>query len=260
MQGLSIQAGEIHIWHADQADFSLTELKTDCLAWLTENERQRFQRYQFDKHRKQLLLGKVLQRVVLSRYVPSMAPASWEFSQNDYGKPAVSKEQNADAIYFNLTHSAERAVLAVARVEDVGVDIEFSNRPRQIEAIAQRYFSEQECKEILALEESRQQDRFYDLWTLKEAYIKACGMGLAIPLQHFSYVFSEKNKLVIEFDDRRNDSPEDWQLWQLDGGVDYKLALAVRVAAGERIEKISTRQLSAIDQFSERSTQIVRSN
>jgi len=219
----------------------------------------RFRRLQFERHRKQLLLGRVLIRVVLSHYDRSIAPANWNFTQNQYGKPAISNEQNAASIYFNLSHSAEKLVLAVARFPDIGIDIEYSAKPRRVSAIAQRYFSAKELAEILALPERRQLSRFYDLWTLKEAYIKACGMGLAIPLQHFSYSFLDGDRLGIAFDAQRNDHEGAWQLWQIDAGEDYKLALAAKPGAEGLVETVSSFRLSGLDDFSVQEMPIIRS-
>ena len=259
MNDIVIEEEEIHLWHLDQIDFDLPALAQACLSWLTDSELQRYHRYQFDRHRKQLLLARVLMRIALSRYDSSIAPASWKFSQNQYGKPAISEEQNTSSLYFNLSHSAEQAVLAVSRYRDIGVDIEFSSKPRRIEAIAQRYFSPAEAAAILSLPAEQQQDRFYDLWTLKEAYIKACGMGLAIPLQHFSYGFSEGGGLAIEFDPRREDSEQAWQFWQLGARSDYKLALAARTDSAKAVERVLSWQLEGLGRISECETRILRS-
>ncbi len=259
MEEIVIDEEEIHLWHLDQVDFDLPTLARDCLSWLSDSELQRYYRYQFDSHRKQLLLSRVLTRLALSRYDSSIAPASWKFSQNEYGKPAISAEQNAAALYFNLSHSAQRAVLAVSRHSDIGVDIELSTKPRRIGAIAQRYFSPAESAAILALPVEQQQDRFYDLWTLKEAYIKACGMGLSIPLQHFSYGFAGDRGLTIEFDTQRGDSEQDWQFWQLDARSDYKLALAAKTESAKGVVRLIGWQLEGLDRIAERETPILRS-
>ena len=94
MTEMRIEKSEIHLWQLEEADFELSSLQSECLAWLTETELKRFQRYQFDQLRKQLLLGRVLIRIALSSYDSSVAPASWNFTYNDYGKPAISEEQN----------------------------------------------------------------------------------------------------------------------------------------------------------------------
>jgi len=256
---MRIEESEIHLWQLEQGDFELSSLQSECLAWLTESELKRFRRFQFDRHRKQLLLGRVLMRVALSSYDRSMAPASWNFTYNDYGKPAISEEQNSASLYFNLSHSAEKVVLAVSRFKDIGVDVECARKPRRIAAIAQRYFSDKEASQLLILPEDRQQSRFYDLWTLKEAYIKACGMGLAIPLQHFSYGFVGDDRLTVEFDARRNDMEGAWQFWQLSAGSDFKLAVAAKADAEGLVQSLSGWRLVGLDKVLEQEVQVIRS-
>lgn len=234
---MKIADNEIHLWFADQNRFSLSELTEFSYAWLTETEQQRFQRYQRDASRFQFLLGRFLMRSVLSQYI-DLGPAEWKFDQNKYGKPAIKAEQNSAAIYFNLSHSSERAVLAVSTMEYIGVDIESNRKDRRVKKLVDRYFGTEEVKDLLALDESQQQARFYELWTLKEAYIKACGLGLAIPLQQFNYGFPSQQELHLNFDAARQDNESSWQCWQLDGGEGYELALAVKHAHTSRIEKL----------------------
>lgn len=256
---MHIEKTEIHLWQLNLADFDHAEVEETCLSWLTEPELQRYRRYQFDKHRKQLLLGRVLLRRVLSHYHDAIAPTDWQFSYNAYGKPALEAAQNVQSLSFNLSHSGARAVIAVARQGDIGVDVEYAVKPRRIEAIAQRYFSPSEAAELLALPAAQQQARFYDLWTLKEAYIKACGMGLAIPLQHFSYGFEGDSRLSIAFDAEREDSEEGWQFWQLDATPDYRLALASKTDAKRPMQKIKGWHFSALDSVEPLEWEIVRS-
>lgn len=256
---MQIEESEIHLWQLEQADFELASLQSECLAWLTDSELKRYRRFQFDRHRKQLLLGRVLMRVALSNYDKSIAPASWNFIHNHYGKPAISAEQNCASLYFNLSHSAEKVVLAVSRFENIGVDIECAKKPRRIAAIAQRYFSDIEAAQLLALPEDQQQSRFYDLWTLKEAYIKACGMGLAIPLQHFSYGFAGDNELTVEFDPRRNDAQGAWQFWQPAAGDDFKMAVAAKAGGDGLAHSLSGWRLVGLDRVVKQGIQVVRS-
>ena len=256
---MRIEESEIHLWQLAQADFELSSLQGECLAWLTEAELERYRRFQFDRHRKQLLLGRALIRIALSNYDSSVSPESWSFTHNEYGKPSISPEQNSLSLHFNLSHSAERVVLAVSHIKDIGVDIECARKSRRIAAIAGRYFSEQEASQLLALPEDQQQSRFYDLWTLKEAYIKACGMGLAIPLQYFSYGFVGSDGLAIEFDAQRNDVEEAWRFWQLSAGPDFKLALAAKSDEKGMINSLSGWRLQGLNKVLEQKIQVLRS-
>ena len=134
--------------------------------------------------RRAFLAGKLFLREVLSHY--SDRPAdSWEFVENEYGKPAL--KAGPENLAFNLSHSRQGYMLALSRHGCTGADIEFSARSRRVRRLAGRYFSRPECDWLLGLSEADQQDGFYCLWTLKEATIKARGMGLALPLDSFSF-------------------------------------------------------------------------
>jgi len=255
---MKILDSEVHLWHADQCDFDVDQLQQACLAWLTEDEQRRYRRYQFDRHRLQLLLGRFLMRSVLSQYEETIEADQWRFVHNEFGKPAIEPEQNSLGLYFNLSHSGNKLVLAVSKTEMIGVDIEAISKPRRVEKISTRYFSRQEQDELLALPESGRLHRFYQLWTLKEAYIKACGLGLAIPLQHFSYSFESEQRLCIEFDAARQDDARHWQIWQLAMNSAYYLALAVKSKSNPSIESVSSWALSGLEGFCSLDTRVLR--
>lgn len=227
---MKLEPHHIHLWVVDTRDYVFQELRALTASWLSERDSQRLDRFHFVEHKHQLLLGRYLLHTVLSRY-ETLAPAEWRFDYNEYGKPFIARklaEKMTRPLYFNLSHSRNKLVLAVARHQFLGVDIEYGLKPRRVEKIAERYFSSVEIAGFASLAEGQLQQRFYDLWSLKEAYIKACGMGLAIPLDQFSYSFHEDNKIEIAFDDARDDDSEFWQFWQLESEPDYHLALAIK--------------------------------
>jgi len=223
------ERSEIHLWTAELDDFSLAELELICLAWLGKQDLQRYHRLVFERHRKQMLLSRYLLRATLSHYVDSLSLSDWRFTHNAYGKPALEQSVHPLDLFFNLSHSHGQIVLALAAHDFVGVDIEASTRSRRISRIARRYFSEAEAAELLELPEHLQLSRFYQLWTLKEAYIKACGMGLAIPLNQFSFRFAENSRICVQFDPQLNDEPVDWHFWQIDKGKNFQLSLALKL-------------------------------
>lgn len=232
MPNSSLTDSIIHVWLAQQDAFDPAVLETLCLHWLTETERYRLNRLQLARHRQQFLLSRFMLRSVLSSYEPDIAPRDWRFVQNSHGKPALDPAVHDTGMFFNLSHSRGRLALAIARHPLLGVDIECSERERRVSRIASRYFSARETGELLSLSGPARLARFYDLWTLKEAYIKACGLGLAIPLQHFSFGMAEPNHIAIHFGPERADQQECWQFWQLDVGADYQLALALKSETG----------------------------
>ena len=251
---------EIHLWHRNHGDFSLDALQGECLHWLTDRELLRYHRFYFDRHRKQLLLGRFLIRSVLSQYLQDLAPQQWCFVQNDHGKPALDPAQNSLGVYFNLSHSGDKLVLAISTIESIGVDIESTDKPRKVTRIAERFFSQAEIADLLGLNADQQLHRFYQLWTLKEAYIKSCGLGLAIPLRQFSYSFPEVDRIEITFETERSDDANLWQVWQFDLSSNYQLSLAAKSRSGKQVTSISSWTLPGLKEFHSLDTLITRSN
>jgi 4'-phosphopantetheinyl transferase len=122
--------------------------------------------------------------------------------------------------------------LAIARGRSVGIDVEnVSERDASI-AVAERYFAPQEIEDLNALPRAMQSRRFFELWTLKESYIKARGMGLSLPLNRFNFQFPTDRSLQFRVDETLNDPAEHWQFWHWAPSSSHVLALcAERIAA-----------------------------
>lgn len=259
---MNLGADEIHLWFAEVNNFGYQDLIDSTQTWLSSNDKKRHDRYHFQEHKQQLLLGRYFVRSVLSRY-EMVAEQDWQFVHNDYGKPFIDPQQQSSLsapLYFNLSHSKGQMVLALSRHEMLGVDIEWGVKQRRVERIAERYFSSTEISDFGSLGEVQLQQRFYDLWSLKEAYIKACGLGLAIPLDQFSYRFADSNKIEISFIEDRRDTAENWQIWQLTGVPDFHLALALKSASGRVIESLGYFELLNLTDSVEKSIGISRAS
>ncbi len=250
---LPLADNAVHLWHLDRSAIPARDLQASCLGWLDPGEKVRYERFHLDRHRQMFLLGRFLIRATLSRYAP-LAPERWQFQVNEYGKPAIVPGQHSGALHFNLSHSGSRLTLAVGRQLSLGVDIEAALKPRRIAAIANRYFASEEAAAMLALPEVAQLDRFYELWTLKEAYIKARGKGLTIALGSFSFTFPAQSTQRMEFCPPADD-PGPWQFWQLDSQQGGKIALAV-VSGSVPITAIESFRYSGIDSYQNMSARI----
>lgn len=224
---LSLPPGEAHLWYVLEDQVKEPLLLSRYEALLAPEERVRRDRYRFEKNRHEYLLTRALVRTVLSRYEP-VAPAAWTFSANAHGCPAVATPEPARWLRFNLTNTAGLVACLVARDRDVGVDVEDVERHGETVQIADRFFSPVEVAELRAQPEARQRARFFDYWTLKEAYIKARGMGLAIPLDHFSYLLAEGRPIGIAFAPELPDDPAAWQFAQLRPTPRHLVSLALR--------------------------------
>ncbi|WP_081745975.1 4'-phosphopantetheinyl transferase superfamily protein [Paenibacillus sp. FSL K6-1122] len=128
------------------------------------------------------VLGEILTRVTLSK-LTGLRPAELSFTRNSYGKPSLSHHSD---VQFNVSHSGDWIALISGSTDELGVDVE-KIAPIDMQ-IAERFFSPKESQFLAAEPDDRRLETFYRLWTLKESYIKAVGMGLSIPLDSFALI------------------------------------------------------------------------
>lgn len=193
---------------------------------LTADERVRMDRLVRAIDRHTFAVARALVRQTLSAHGPTAA-GDWRFEINRYGCPfIVAAQAGTPRLHFNLSHTAGLVAVAVTRGHDVGVDVERADRVVR-EPIAERHFAAEEVRDLLALPEAAQPRAFFEYWTLKEAYIKARGMGLAIPLGDFAFRLRPPAPPAIAFADGFADTPARWQFWQAWPTPDHRLSLAV---------------------------------
>jgi 4'-phosphopantetheinyl transferase len=164
----------------------------------------------------------------LSRYV-DVAPREWQFAANAYGRPELGATHASCGLRFNLSNVPDIVACVVTRGCDVGVDVEPITRMQGEHSIAERYFTADESADIRAAAPERRSERFFRYWTLKEAYIKAHGSGLSLPLDAFAMRLGDE-RISIAFDGRIDDRAEDWQFEQRWIDDVHVLAVAVRQA------------------------------
>jgi 4'-phosphopantetheinyl transferase len=222
---------EAHLWWAFPNQICDPELLQRQFLALSDSEQERQRRFVFERHRRQYLVSHALIRDVLSRYAP-VAPEEWRFQTNAYGRPSIAEPAEWRGLRFNLSHTDGRAVVAVAWEVDVGVDVEATRALDDLSEIADRFFSPMEVAQL-----RKSPDWFYDFWTLKEAYIKARGLGLAIPLDTFSFILSDAERPAIVFHEGCQDQAERWQ-FVLQRGEGYRMGLAAAAGADHRIRVI----------------------
>jgi 4'-phosphopantetheinyl transferase len=173
----------IHVWHAalERDADSLNRLEVT----LSLDEKARADRFHFANDRKRFVAARGLVRTLLGKYL-QRPPASLEFSYGKHGKPFLSGENISSGLCFNVSHSAGVAAYAIARGRNLGVDVELVRAEFGGENIARRYFSSHEVSDLLTLPAEGRAKGFFHCWTRKEAYLKARGAGLQIPLDSFS--------------------------------------------------------------------------
>ncbi len=225
---LSASPDRIDIWVTRPDQASDADLLAQYRALLTADELARMQRFVRDQDRHRFLVTRALTRSVLGRYL-SMDGTALAFGKNHYGRPFLENGgEAARGLSFNITHTHDCVVLGVTRQRTLGIDIESSGRDAATLDIADRYFSALECRALNALPANEQQQRFFAYWTLKESYIKARGMGLAIPLGKFSFDFVEPDRFTFDADPSLSDDPAQWRFWQIGIAEDFLVSICAR--------------------------------
>lgn len=175
----------VRLWYAYPDDLLDKALAESCMSLLSGDEVERVRFLRFDKERRQFLASRVNLRCALSQ-CGAVAPRDWKFTVNEYGKPEVDPDCG---LRFNVSHSLHLAVCVVSCEAPLGVDVESVERADEIAAIAPEVFSAEELAQFEALTGAARSDRALSLWTLKEACVKARGMGFSLPLKAFSFLF-----------------------------------------------------------------------
>lgn len=229
---------EAHLWIARPAEIRDPELVLAYDALLTTDERVKVSRYRFEKDRHTSLVTRALVRTVLSRYA-AVSPGDWRFVANEYGRPEVHEPREERSLRFNLSHTSGLVVCLVSRDREVGVDVEDSTRGGDLLDVADRFFSPFEVKALRALPPGEQMDRFFLYWTLKESYIKARGMGLAISLSAFSFdLDSPGSGIRVLLDPSLEDDPGRWQFTALSYGRRHAIAAGVESKQGSGVRLV----------------------
>ena len=215
----------VHVWRTSLC------VSATCLRifenTLTADERARAERFYFQKHREHFIVGRGLLRHILSRYLEK-EPDQLRFCYNSYGKPALIEEAGAEGLCFNLSHSHGVALYAVTRGREIGIDIEYFRPDVETKKLAERFFSPREAAALRALPEHLQKEAFFNCWTRKEAYIKADGKGLAIPLNAFDVSLTPGEPAALLSSQRHPQETSRWVLQALDPEPGYAAALAVK--------------------------------
>lgn len=229
---IPLTPADIHVWLVFYGGITDASLHSAYRELLDPAEQQQEGRFYFARDRLRYLVTRALVRTTLSRYV-DIAPREWIFSTNAYGRPEIANAAAKDAcLSFNLSHTHSLIVLAVSRDRALGVDVEnVIARDVSID-VADRFFAPREVEALTAVPAGEQQYRFFEYWTFKEAYIKARGMGLSLPLDKFSFHYPDDRAVEIAINPELADEAARWQFWQLRPAPEYLVALcAERVGA-----------------------------
>jgi 4'-phosphopantetheinyl transferase len=219
-QDYQLPEEEVHVWRTTlgMAASGFAEL----LSILSPDERERALRFHFEIDQRRSVIGRGYLRLLLGRILDLQAEGL-RIENNEFGKPGLATSQS---LQFNVSHSGEWILIAIARRRAVGVDVERIRTDLELDSIAARFFSTNECQILDSLVGPARYEAFFACWTRKEAYVKATGLGLSVALDQFdvSLLPQEEPRLLATRNNPLDASR--WSFRELDISRDYAAALA----------------------------------
>ncbi len=208
----------IHVW-AVRLDAATVDLDRPG-ALISLDERERAERFKFERDRRRYLVAHVALHEILQRYLP-IVPAGLSFDIGANGKPSLPQALAPSGVRFNISHSNEMALLAVCHKREVGVDIEYVKEDFEFQEVAERFFTAKEVAALRGLPASLQRQSFFKCWTSKEAFLKAKGTGLSGALDEVEIAIGGDEQVRITA------NVPGWSLAELDSIDGYEAALVV---------------------------------
>jgi 4'-phosphopantetheinyl transferase len=222
---------ELHIWSARQP----STLPPDLEAALSRDECARARRIHFPQDRLAYVFAHAVHRDVLSRYL-DCSRDDIRFTDNPFGKPFLDDAGGGRALEFNLSHAGDLVLVGLCCGRRIGIDVEQILPMDDILAIAESYFTPQECAFIFGhRQDSGRESAFWSCWTRKEAYVKAVGRGLSIPLNSFDTLISVREPVVFLESGPASTDEAIWQVRNLDLWKGYMAAVAVETGINRLI-------------------------
>ena len=214
-----LRPDEVHVWRVDVAGGGAVALET-----LSEGERARAARFHFAADRDRFVASHAALRGILASYL-GVEASSLVFGEGAQGKPFLDAPAHGRSLRFSLSHSGDLALVAVSLGREVGVDVERVRPRADLAAFVARYFSPRERQALARISSDDRLRAFYEIWTLKEAYLKACGDGLLRELDAFDVTVGDAQPRLLAVRDRPGDEAR-WTLRRLDPREGYVAALA----------------------------------
>lgn len=177
----TLRTGEVHVWIAE---LTPALLPARFETTMSGDEKSRAAKFVFEHDRRRYTAAHGILRDILGRYL-GKKPRIIAFSSNGFGKPFLLEDGESDGLCFNMSHAGELVVVALVRDRLIGVDVEFIRPLQELDALAEHYFSLQERALLANCSPADREQIFFTCWTRKEAYIKAVGKGLSLPLNSF---------------------------------------------------------------------------
>jgi 4'-phosphopantetheinyl transferase len=223
----AFEVGDVHVWRftTDRPASEVDQLR----AFLSDGERRRAARFRFDDDRSRFIARRGLLRIVLARYMECDA-ARIAFELNAFGKPTLTN-RGPLRVQFNASHSDGVALVAVTVDRAVGIDLERHRADVDYLGVAASFFSRDEMETLRRADKPMRSSMFYTLWSCKEAWVKARGLGLSFPLQRCRVEVGEGEPRLLEDPEQPGELAR-WALTRLDVGPEFSAALVTASEPG----------------------------
>jgi 4'-phosphopantetheinyl transferase len=214
----------VHVWSVNLDENLDKVCRLERL--LAAEERRRAERFQFRSDRERFIVGRGVLRILLGLYL-RRDPSAVQLWYNSQGKPGLQRNSDDPDLHFNVAHSGGTAIIAVTAGCAIGVDVERVRTDVEWLELAQRYFSSEEAAAFDMLPAQQRLPAFFATWTRKEAYLKAHGMGLALPLDQFAVSVDSREPARLISAAHDPGQLHRWELYSFQPAPGYAAALAV---------------------------------
>jgi 4'-phosphopantetheinyl transferase len=222
---LTLREDEVQLWRVDLEAVGANESRWQKL--LSSDESARASRFHFPRDRQSYVASRGVLRTILASYL-AMEPSELSFSYSPREKPSLAPAYAERSLQFNVSHSGGMALFAFALRREIGVDVEQVRRDLEVEAIARRFFSAHEQMQLAGLNVEEKVEAFFRCWTRKEAYIKATGDGLSLPLSQFDVSLQPGSENALLATRPDESEARRWLLREVQAVPGYIAALCVR--------------------------------
>jgi 4'-phosphopantetheinyl transferase len=226
-----LDASRVDIWLVRPEHARERRLRRAYRALLSADARRRTGEFYFARDRHRHLVTRALVRVCLSQYAP-VPPRHWTFTENEYGAPEIAGPATRPPLRFNVSHTDGAIACAVGLDRQLGVDVESLDRRAPAMDVASRWLAPSEVASIRCQPEDDRPLRFLQLWTLKEAYMKARGMGFSLPIEQIVFDLDRRDGIGVAFGPAVGDDPGSWHCRLLRPTTRHVLAIATRRVPG----------------------------
>jgi 4'-phosphopantetheinyl transferase len=236
-QSMTIRPGQLHLWTVrtdDLNDGAIAGRVVEILAADERNESRRFRRAR-DQH--QFVIARALAKLALSQHFP-VAAGDWRFARDHNRKPFIAAPEISPPVRFSISHTQGLLACLVTPSAEAAVDVEKIEPSQDLAAVATQVLSRSEQADLSALSGEDWTARFFDYWTLKEAYAKARGLGLGLALSDISFELKPDGTIGAHFGPVIHDDPSAWMFWRRQLPPQHTLSVAAKRDFDGRCELI----------------------